>query len=335
MARKSEDSFAKPTIVALASRAAQRCSNPSCGATTSGPSSQRNKAINVGEAAHIYGATLGSARYDPSMTPNQRADITNAIWLCRNCHGLIDRDERKFPAGLLFEWQNAHEARVMDDLGKTSGMLRQRFNKRHLRDFGSLTYLAERLINEKPDHWEYKLTTEVLRAEMAPVLRRWQSLSRGLYVQPIAIVSKDDSLRWLMVRLTEAGNLAEALAALINGEFQRSWGETGVPGGDLDIVHTCQLFSRVCDQAVDWEERIRFTILYDYFRDVGNLFPGVVGGMIDEAARFPAYLSEVFGGEVTLDNYELNLELSLPDGWPERVHDELKKVDGLITGIYS
>lgn len=85
----SEDRFKQAVIVTLAKRAANRCSNPDCGAITSGPSDDRAGSVNVGEAAHIYGAHPGSARYEELMDSVDRSDITNAIWLCGNCHKLV------------------------------------------------------------------------------------------------------------------------------------------------------------------------------------------------------------------------------------------------------
>lgn len=74
-----------------------------CGAITIGPADEPNGTVNVGEAAHIYGANPGSARYDPGMASVDRGAIANAVWLCGNCHKLVDDNPGKYPAGLLFK----------------------------------------------------------------------------------------------------------------------------------------------------------------------------------------------------------------------------------------
>lgn len=145
----SEDRFKQPVVAILARRSANRCANPDCGAVTSGPTDDPNSAINVGEAAHIYGANPGSARYDPEMTSAERSAITNAIWLCSNCHKLVDDDPLRYPAGLMFEWQRAHESRIAEQVGKAAAEIRHRYERRHLEEFGRLSYLAERIILEK------------------------------------------------------------------------------------------------------------------------------------------------------------------------------------------
>ncbi len=94
--------FTKKTKEILAKSAAYKCSNPSCGVLTVGPNSQRDKVTSLGEAAHIYGAKPTSARYNTDMTNSSRAEITNGIWLCSNCHNKIDDDKGTYPADLLF-----------------------------------------------------------------------------------------------------------------------------------------------------------------------------------------------------------------------------------------
>ncbi|WP_256219271.1 hypothetical protein [Variovorax sp. 770b2] len=114
----AEDKFKQAVISTIAKRAANQCSNPNCGAITSGPSLASLDSVNIGEAAHIYGANLGSARYDEKMSSADRSAISNAIWLCGNCHKLVDDDPLKYPSGLLFEWQRDHERSISEQVGK-------------------------------------------------------------------------------------------------------------------------------------------------------------------------------------------------------------------------
>lgn len=68
---RARDDFSERVKVKLALRVAQRCSNPVCGRTTSGPRSNPLQAVKIGVAAHIRGAATGSARYDPAMSAEQ------------------------------------------------------------------------------------------------------------------------------------------------------------------------------------------------------------------------------------------------------------------------
>lgn len=104
--RKDGD-FQAAVVQLLEKQAGSRCCNPGCGQPTRAQSWDGTKAISIGTAAHIHAAAPGGARYDASMTPEQRKSSDNGIWMCRNCGTLIDADEGGFPADLLQEWKKA------------------------------------------------------------------------------------------------------------------------------------------------------------------------------------------------------------------------------------
>ncbi|AZE23154.1 MULTISPECIES: HNH endonuclease [Pseudomonas] len=326
----TEDRFKQSVITTLAKRAANQCANPECGAVTSGPTGEPNGSVNVGEAAHIYGAHRGSARYDEKMASSDRSAITNAIWLCGNCHKRIDDDPSKYPPGLLFEWQREHERRISEQLGKTAAEVRHRYEKRHLEEFGRLSYLAERLIIEKDDYWEYLLTAEVLRFEMAPTIQRWNALKRGLYTKPIHRIDRDDSFSWLTDKSQEILLIVAAFGNLTNFELARTWGEPGIAGSDVDIVSTCRLYGEVCSNTLLWEESVRFTRVDDDFSEVRDLFIGIAGEIIEQTAKIPKFLTEMVAPKPTSGTYKLELIIELPAEWEKRVTTALKRAERAI-----
>ena len=319
------DRFSRSTVATLAKRAANQCSNPDCRAITSGPADSADKSVNVGEAAHIYGANPGSARYDEVMLPAQRSSITNAIWLCGNCHKLVDDDSSHYPAGLLFEWQREHERIIGLQVGKASANLRSRYEKRHLQRFGEISYAAERLIIEKGPYWEYLLTAQVMRDEVQPHLRRAHALRRGLYIKHCTRVPKNGSFYWISDRSSEISNLVRALAALATTELATAWGAPGVPGDDERIVETVRLFSELCKRAIEIEENIRFSRLHSEFERVQNLFIGVTVGLLEHVERIPNFLLETISGKPTSGQFELVLNMDLPEGWAEAVSEAIEQ----------
>ena len=77
--------------------------------------------VMLGVAAHIAGQRGGgargrpSARYDPAMTDEQRNSLANLLYICRNCHELIDahpHGERKYPTARLLKIKAEHESAV-------------------------------------------------------------------------------------------------------------------------------------------------------------------------------------------------------------------------------
>lgn len=119
----ARDDFAPLVVAALGKRASFICSNPGCRRQTIAPSSaDAMKFLYIGAAAHITAASKYGPRYDPNMTTEDRAAITNGIFLCRSCADLIDKNKGiDFTVDELRSWKSDHEDWVSANLNKTPG----------------------------------------------------------------------------------------------------------------------------------------------------------------------------------------------------------------------
>lgn len=115
------DEFPAAVKTVLAQRAAGRCSNPDCGAVTSGPGLDPDSAVNVGVAAHITAASRNGPRYDPALTPAGRMAALNGIWLCQTCAKLIDTDLTRYTVDVLRQWKTRAEGRAAAMLAAGAG----------------------------------------------------------------------------------------------------------------------------------------------------------------------------------------------------------------------
>lgn len=119
------DEFSQSVRRSLAHRVGLLCSNPECGAHTTGPQSDPSKVIDVGVAAHITAASPGGPRFDPNLSDKERASATNGIWLCQNCAKLIDSDVARFSALVLRGWKLGAERDAKQRIGKTNSTQRR------------------------------------------------------------------------------------------------------------------------------------------------------------------------------------------------------------------
>ena len=116
----NRDDFPLGIKRSMAERVGFLCSNPDCRVSTSGPQTKVSKSVNIGVAAHVTAASEGGPRYDPSLDSDERAGITNGIWLCQNCAKLVDNDPLKYSAELLRQWKIDAEQEAHMRLGKKS-----------------------------------------------------------------------------------------------------------------------------------------------------------------------------------------------------------------------
>lgn len=309
------------------------CSNIDCRSITSGPAEPPDRSINLGEAAHIYGSREGAARYRPDMTDISRAEITNGIWLCRNCHKLVDSDPLKFPADLLFQWRSRHEQYVISKLGTASDQLRLTLEEQALNHFQNDSALVRQIIRDRPDGWEYRLTAELLREQLKGVLRRWSDLQRNLYSKPAVVLTDDLWLAWFRARISEAQRLIPMLVALYTEELARSWGkpgEPGEPGDPLEIRHVCSLIQSAAEQLLQWEENVRFVSADTNYTALFDCLTGSLGMQLDQLRNVPQALDKVTDWIETkpgvAGKFEHTIVFTLPDGWAERIEEAMDRI---------
>lgn len=121
----NRDEFPATTIRALQMRAAFICSNPECRRLTIAPSQENETdSIYIGHASHITAASKNGPRYDPSLTSEQRKDISNAIFLCASCAAMVDKNQgADFTMQQLQTWKRNHESWVRENLNKNTDII--------------------------------------------------------------------------------------------------------------------------------------------------------------------------------------------------------------------
>ena len=100
-----------PTRIILAFRSGGVCAFPKCGKHLTYDAKVGDDTY-VGEAAHIRGEKSGAARYDATMTNEERDNVRNLIYLCTDHHTIIDKVEADWPTTVLQELKENHEKLV-------------------------------------------------------------------------------------------------------------------------------------------------------------------------------------------------------------------------------
>jgi hypothetical protein len=275
-------------------------------------------ATNVGEAAHISGSKFGSARYVPDMTDPQRSDVTNGIWLCCTCHKKVDDDPTGYPAELLIEWKRDHEAHIRSTIGR-SFILRKKAQDRILAEFPKADYLAEQIILDKPDLWEYKLLAQLLRTFLHPVQERIAQLNDGFYALPVTTLSTLESFAWLRKVQADVINQTTALTGLVNAGISRAVGPPGSPGSTQDIYSICILIRDACERCLGIEELVRFSAVSEEFQPIQEELTGIPTLLVREISKIEPWTTAVLESGESAQPVALKLSFELPEGWGDRM----------------
>ncbi len=325
--------FNKKTVETLAKRARYLCSNPDCRVSTVGPNSDPEKATVIGEAAHIIGARPNAKRFVNDMDVTARASITNGIWLCRNCHKCIDVDEEEFSSEILFLWREEHEKYVQADLGNKTDKIRYEQQISSLSLFKDYPPLIRRIVIDKPDDWEWRLTAELMRYLNKPHFRKLKDLRDGLCARLQEHISDGDSMDWISQRISDLSSMSSPAVKLID-RLTQSWGRSGEPGNIEEILHICCLISNYLEQVITHEEKLYFASVPDKYSTITNLLKDCWGSQAEKLESIPNDLDE-FVSILDTDHggtkeaplvFQKTIVFEYPKGWEKKMNKELSKL---------
>lgn len=96
----------------LAFKSGNICAFPGCTQRLAVDGNNIKGASILGEIAHIAGEKPKAARYDSSMTPQQRNALDNLIYLCPTHHTWIDKPGNTYTVETVTNWKQEHETRI-------------------------------------------------------------------------------------------------------------------------------------------------------------------------------------------------------------------------------
>lgn len=95
--------------VMVIQQSGNHCAIPTCRKPLLKEGTATDDPANIGKLAHIKGEKPGAARYDSDMTDEERNHHSNLIYVCANCHDMIDKQERKYTVEVLQEIKKKHD----------------------------------------------------------------------------------------------------------------------------------------------------------------------------------------------------------------------------------
>jgi hypothetical protein len=318
--------FTKNTRLILASRAGQSCSNSYCNKPTTAAHSENDKFVDVGEAAHIRGARPGSKRFDPTMSPAERSNIINGIWLCRTCAKLIDSDEMKYTVDVLYNWKRTHEAKIERQIS-SSGCQRE-VHESSIQVFENESSAALQIAIDKPRYWEYLLAVELLRHKLGSIKRDFKDLERGLIFRPVrSILGKKEFHAWIQGKSNDLIALIKFLSLVVIEDLELAWGEPGEPGNALEILRVTNKIVEGCHWLLDWEIDLHFTKFPDEFDFAKQIMMGWAKNFQSEMNRLPEEIAKIFNES---SNPEGTITINLVFQPPDNINELLPVMQKLL-----
>ncbi|MBS8260288.1 hypothetical protein DYI23_08675 [Roseibium polysiphoniae] len=283
------------------------------------------------------GAKPGAARYDNKMSDVTRASITNGIWLCRNCHAQIDRDETLFPPELLFNWRKEHEDVVLRDLGTRGEQMRHDIEMSRYPFLEDCPAIIQRIALDKPIGWEWRLAAELLRYLNRPQLKRLKNLQSRLSYRPLPPVKLENLMGFVAERTNVMTNLLGPLTSILD-RLTESFGPPGEAGNAEEIYDCCVLLRDILSTAIDHEEIIHFTGLPEEGEAIREILRDAMGKNLIKLSKLSDSLDNAIAligtdhGGTSEDPHVVTYKVAfdLPDDFTANFNRELKRLERLL-----
>ena len=207
---------------------------------------------------------------------------------------------------------------------------KQNVNNVRLDKFATYSEEAQRLAIDQSNFWEYRLTIELLRTRLGPVIFRWKELQNGQYTKTLTPVPMGQMPDWCKGHLDELQDITSGITNIMNERLSAAWGLPGQPGDAEQIRQACEAFTDCAQRALHWEEAIRFASVSPYFKDVRELLIGIAGRVLIQMERVYEELSRIFLQDEPSGTFNISLTVDLPDGWATRFNAAMDKA---ITSV--
>ena len=111
-----ERSYTQKTLKVLFASSGNQCAHPDCINILIEPATEKSDAHVSAHICHIYAISADGPRGKSGLTQQELNSPENLILLCRHHHGIVDGQHETYPAILLKEWKQTHEAEMQKRL---------------------------------------------------------------------------------------------------------------------------------------------------------------------------------------------------------------------------
>lgn len=113
---KPKRCYSQKTLKVLFALSGNQCAHPACTNALIEPATEESDALVTAHICHVYAIGEGGPRGKSGLTEEELNSPENLILFCRNHHAVVDGQHETYPADMLKEWKQTHEAEMQKRL---------------------------------------------------------------------------------------------------------------------------------------------------------------------------------------------------------------------------
>ena len=195
-----------------------------------------------------------------------------------------------------------------------------------LQEFKNESEKARKIVLERPELWEYRLTEELLRSKLEPIKEDFEALNDGLIYRKLNKVSGKEFMDWVETSMLDLSNLCGMIAQIMNKELALSWGKPGEEGDSLAIKRAIDRMIDCCKELFGWEEN-RISILPpEAFQKLAKIMNNWTSVVFVQVSNLQQELSKLLSKPNLKGSYDITLTFESPENINDW-HKELKRLN--------
>ena len=156
---------------------------------------------------------------------------------------------------------------------------------------------ALRLVNSRPQHWEYLLTSELMRIRIEYINQILGDFDKGLLFNKSRALSGKEFMAYVQGKRQDLQNLLALFSTLLTVELPKSWGEEGEPGDPIIMKRFQDKLAATCDELIEWEIDLKSIIVSGSFQKLHSTMSGwtrqIIGQLESVYSQFNVGLRDI------------------------------------------
>ena len=176
----------------------------------------------------------------------------------------------------------------------------KKFTYENIIDLADENEIVKKIAVEKPEAWEFFLSSELLKSRLEEINKSYLELEKGLVFQKARHYSLVELIVWLGNSMADYLRLSNIFKKVFEEELTKAYGKPGVAGNIFEIKAAINKIDSICKELLAWEYDLQGIVVPDELEEITKLMNGWTKHLIDEINKLPTIIEQSFSPKILL-----------------------------------
>lgn len=173
--------------------------------------------------------------------------------------------------------------------------------------------IAQSILRDRPDYWEFRLTIELLRPKLVRIRREFEGVKKGLHYSPSRAIRGAEFVAWQKAKVHDLQLLIKLMTGILTQEIPASWGRPGQSGDPIEIKRSVDRLIQAYDHLIVWEADLRSVLPPEAFVRLRETLEGWAEQLFNSLESFPSQIEAVLNNPPLSGKFRIELTFESPN----------------------